>query len=248
MYRSTPLSRIASCRIIYLITAFLFATIVLAAPIDPQDEPDANPEPSVIISASGGPITLEDKYPTLEKCREKCSIEADKSLFYSQVGKHEDKPQKFADENSLKLVREAYPEGFTDKNPDYTGYTKFAERFSQAFAEKTAGTAWALLPTDGTSLDKKVWTKIEKPALTADGGKCSKIIKVDPDDFSKRCVLWERESKEDNDLPNCDKENGPVPSMHTPCDDFTRASSTGQHSFLCLPLQYPLHSDVPLLS
>jgi hypothetical protein len=140
------------------------------------------------------------------------SVAPDKSVFYSRVGKHEDKPQKFADSIQGTLLREAYPEKFTDKNDDWTGYTKFLQRASQAFAKATSGVTHVLLPTDGsTDLSKKVWIKFEKPALIADGGACNRIVKVDPDDFAKKCVLWDRNGEKDANLPNCGAENGPIP-------------------------------------
>ena len=210
----------------YLIATFLLlgilnAKIVSAVPV-PQDgdidssvdDPDWNDD-----KAGGGgdpfstdPSTLEGKYPDIDECRSKCSVAADVSLFYSKVGRHEEKPQKFADQESLKLVRDAYPSGFTDKDDLYTGYKKFAIRFSQAFAERTAGTAYVMLPTDGTTdLSKSVWVTTEKGILMADGGTCNQIVKVDPNDFSKKCVFWDRYGAKDTKLNNCGLENGPVP-------------------------------------
>ncbi len=74
----------------------------------------------------------EDKYPDLEECRKNCDIETDKSVFYSHVGLHEEKPQDFANKNHLKLVRDAYPKEFTDARPGLKQYKAFARRFSQA--------------------------------------------------------------------------------------------------------------------
>ncbi len=51
------------------------------------------------------PAPLEDKYPLLPECRDKCKVDKDKSLFYSQVGKFQDKPTDFAKKESLTLVR-----------------------------------------------------------------------------------------------------------------------------------------------
>ncbi|KAL8762173.1 MAG: hypothetical protein Q9184_001770 [Pyrenodesmia sp. 2 TL-2023] len=154
------------------------------------------------------PASLDNKYPDLAKCREKCNVGKDKSLFYSRVGKWQDKPTDFAKQEGLTLVREAYPSGFTEKNSHYTGFTGFAKRFSQAFAEKTSGVAWALLPTNSTDITKHVWAKIERPALEVANGACTRIIKVDPDDFSKRYILWDRDGKNSDDVS---LENGPVP-------------------------------------
>ncbi|MCJ1425220.1 hypothetical protein MMC29_003108 [Sticta canariensis] len=202
----------------FLLVGILHGNIVSAAPVPQDGDPGSSvddPEWNDDIAGGGGdplstdPSTLEDKYPDLEECRSKCSVAADVSLFYSKVGKHEDKPQDFADQAGLKLV---YPSGFTDKNDKYTGYKKFATRFSQAFAEKTAGTAYVMLPTDGTTdLSNSVWVKTEKDILKADGGKCNRIVKVDPDDFSKKCVFWDRSGAKDPNMSNCGLENGPVP-------------------------------------
>ena len=205
----------------YLVIGILHSQIVSAVPMPQEGEADSSvddPGWNDDISGGGGdpfstdPSTLEDKYPDLDECRSKCSVGTDHSLFYSKVGKHEDKPQDFANQNGLSLVRDAYPSGFTDKNDKYTGYKKFAIRFSTAFAEKTSGTAWAMLPTDGTTdISNSVWVKNERPVLTASGGACNRIIKVDPDDFSKRCILWDRNNAKDDKIPNCGLENGPIP-------------------------------------
>ena len=161
--------------------------------------------------ALGSPLTKrEDKYPDIDKCRQEVSVAKDKSVFYSGVGKHEEKPQKFADQlPDGVLLREAYPKGFTDKIKDSTGYKKFLERASQAFAEKSSGIVHVLLPTDGTDIGKKVWTTTEKPALEGSGS-VTRIVKVDPDDFTKQCVLW---GQADDNLAGCGAENGPIPGL-----------------------------------
>lgn len=211
-------------RAVYLVATFLLASIlhssiISASPISANQQLDVTEQLHGTPKAdrSSFPVQRrdEDQYPDLDKCRGKCTIEADKSVFYSKVGKHEEKPQDFATQNSLKLVRDAYPEGFTDKKPNLTKYTAFAQRFSQAFAEKTSGTAYVLLPTDGTTAIGKVWDTYEKPFLK-EGGKCTRIVKVDPLDFSKRCVFWDKENKEDKDMANCKEENGAIPSKFRP--------------------------------
>ena len=172
-------------------------------PDDPNSDVD-NPE------TGGSPVPLVDDYPDLDECRQKVSVAKDKSVFYSSVGKHEEKPQQFADQlPDGVLLREAFPSGFTDKKDQSTGYKKFLERASQAFAEKSSGIVHVLLPTNNDNIDKKVWTKIEKPALTSSGS-VTRIVKVDPDDFTKKCVLW---GDADNDLASCGAENGPVPGL-----------------------------------
>lgn len=198
-----------------LLAGILFNNVASSSPFERRQDDGIEPDdPSSDVDVpSGDPFFItEDKYPSLDDCRGKVSVDTDKSVFYSQVGLHEDKPQKFADEIGGKLLREAYPSGFTDKNNAYTGYPKFLQRASQAFAEKTSGTAHVLLPTDGsTDLSKKVWSKFEKPFLIADGATCNRIVKVDPDDFKKQCILWDRSAASDAAMPNCDKENGPIP-------------------------------------
>lgn len=72
----------------------------------PDDPGDVDP-----IQITGSPFDpapledKEDKYPRLDECREKCSVAKDKSVFYSQVGKHEDKPADFASKEGLVMVR-----------------------------------------------------------------------------------------------------------------------------------------------
>lgn len=39
---------------------------------------------------------------------------------------------------------------------------------------------------------KRHWIMTEWSILVAAGGICNRIIKVDPDDFAKRCILWNR--------------------------------------------------------
>ena len=223
-HSGSSLAQLASFIAISLLIGILHSNIVSAVPTPQQGDADSSiddPDWNDDIPGGGGdpfsnPSILEDKYPSLDDCRSKCSVGADQSLFYSKVGPHDKKPQDFASENKLKLVRDAYPSGFTDKNPEYTGYTKFARRFSIAFAEKTAGTAYAMLPTDNTDISKSVWTKDEKPVLIASGGTCNRIIKVDPDNFKKRCILWDRSNAKDDKIPDCGIENGPVPDPPPP--------------------------------
>lgn len=205
----------------FLLVGILHSNIVSAVPVPQDGDVDSSvddPEWNDDTAGGGGdpfspdPSTLEDKYPDIDGCRSACSVAADVSLFYSKVGRHEEKPQQFADQAGLKLVRDAYPSGFTDKNGQYSGYKKFAGRFSQAFAEKTAGTAYVMLPTDGTTdLSQSVWVKTEKDILMGSGGTCNRIVKVDPDDFSKKCVFWDRSGDKDPNMSNCGLENGPVP-------------------------------------
>ena len=195
-----------------LLIAILHKNVALSSPLIKRDdiEPD-DPDSDNDDQDSGSPFSpTEDKYPDLDKCRGAVSVAKDKSVFYSQVGKHEDLPQKFADQlPDGVLLREAYPSGFTDKDDTSTGYKGFLERASQAFAEKSSGIVHVLLPTDNTNIDKKVWTKIEKPALISSGS-VTRILKVDPNDFTKKCVLW---GDADENLASCDVENGPVPGL-----------------------------------
>ncbi|KAI4264712.1 MAG: hypothetical protein L6R42_000195 [Xanthoria sp. 1 TBL-2021] len=199
-----------------LLIGILHQNVALGSPLTKREdnEPD-DPNSDVDNPDGGGSLfslfsPTEDKYPDLDKCREEVSVAKDKSVFYSQVGKHEDKPQKFADQlPDGVLLREAYPSGFADKNDQWSGYKKFLDRASQAFAEKSSGIVHVLLPTDNTDLGKKVWTKTEKPALTSSGS-VTRIVKVDPDDFTKKCVLW---GDADDNLVSCDAENGPVPGL-----------------------------------
>ena len=201
-----------------LLVGILHGNLVTGSPFQKRQDDGIDPDdPSSDLddSQGGDPFSSQtDGYPSLDECRKKCSVAADKSVFYSKVGDHTDKPQKFADQlpNGV-LMRESFPSGFTDKNSEYTGYKKFMERTSQAFAEKTSGVAYVLLPTDNTDISKSVWTKIEKGALIVSGGACTRIIKVDPDSFDNKCILWDRNGKNDPNMANCNEENGPVPRM-----------------------------------
>lgn len=200
-----------------LLINILHGVLVTGSPLQKRQDDGIEPDdPSSDVDTSSGPplSTRADDYPNLDECRGKCSVAEDKSVFYSQVGDHKDKPQKFADQlPDGVLMRESFPSGFTDKIPGYTKYKAFLERTSQAFAEKTTGVAYVLLPTDGTTdISKKVWTKIEKPELVAGNGGCTRIIKVDPDDFSSQCILWDRAGNNDAKLAKCNLENGPIPT------------------------------------
>ncbi|KAL6713990.1 hypothetical protein ACLMJK_008484 [Lecanora helva] len=205
---SSLLSSLGYLFSLLLLIGILHQNIALATPLTKRD--DAEPDdPDSDTDGTNQILPSADNYPDLDKCRENVNVAKDKSVFYSAVGKHEDKPQNFADQlPDGVLLREAYPNGFTDKNDEWTGYKKFLERASQAFAEKSSGIVHVLLPTDKTDIGKKVWTKIEKPALTSSGS-VTRIVKVDPDDFTKMCVLW---GAEDDNLAGCDLENGPVPA------------------------------------
>ncbi|KAL8680467.1 MAG: hypothetical protein Q9186_003365 [Xanthomendoza sp. 1 TL-2023] len=214
---SAPWTRLFCLLAAFLLVGCLQNAIVSASPtqlIGRQDNSNGSSPGTPENEEGSSPAPLEDKYPKLDECREKCSVAKDKSLFYSQVGKFEDIPTDFAKEDDLTLVRESYPPGFTDKIEGSTGYLRFAKDFSKAFAEKTSGIAYVLLPTDGTSLKEgKTWSKIEYPALTDEDGECTRILKVDPDDFKKRCILWDRDGNEDDDdtYSKCKEANGPVP-------------------------------------
>lgn len=196
-----------------LLIGILHQNVALGSPLAKREENEPDDPNSDVDNPDGGGSPFspsEDNYPDLDKCREKVSVAKDKSVFYSAVGKHEDKPQKFADQlPDGVLLREAYPSDFTDRNDQWTGYKKFLERASQAFAEKSSGIVHVLLPTDNTNIDNKVWTKIEKPALTSSGS-VTRIVKVDPDDFTKKCVLW---GDADDNLASCGAENGPAPGL-----------------------------------
>ena len=213
-----------------LLINILHGVLVTGSPLQERQDDGIEPDdPSSDVDSSSGDhfSTQADGYPKLDECRQKCSVAEDKSVFYSQVGDHNDKPQKFADQlPDGVLMRESFPSGFTDKNSAYTGYKGFMERTSQAFAEKTAGVAYVLLPTDGnTDLSKKVWTKIEKPVLVANNGGCTRIIKVDPDNFSSQCILWDRAGNNDAKLANCNLENGPIPCNYQPSSSLTPCPS-----------------------
>ena len=45
---------------------------------------------------------------------------------------------------------------------------------------------------------KCVWTKIEYPILTGSNGPCTRIMKVDPGDITKRYILWDRSDNYDD--------------------------------------------------
>lgn len=196
-----------------LLIGILHQNVALGSPLTKRDDNEPDDPNSDVDNSDGGGSPFSptvDNYPDLDKCREKVSVAKDKSVFYSAVGKHEDKPQKFADQlPDGVLLREAYPSGFTDKNDQWTGYKKFLDRASQAFAEKSSGIVHVLLPTDNTDISKKVWTKTEKPALTGSNS-VTRIVKVDPDDFTRKCVLW---GAADDNLASCNAENGPVPGL-----------------------------------
>ena len=216
---SNPLAaRLGYIFSLVLLISILHGNLVTGSPLQKRQDDGIEPDdPSSDVDGPGGsPFSGQvDNYPNLDKCREKCSVAKDKSVFYSKVGDHNDKPQKFAEQlPDGVLMRESFPSGFTDKNPDYTGYKGFMERTSQAFAEKTSGVAYVLLPTNGnTDISKSVWTKTEKPALITSNGECTRIIKVDPDNFDRQCILWDRGGNNDAKLANCNTENGPIPCI-----------------------------------
>ncbi|KAL8691243.1 MAG: hypothetical protein Q9218_003483 [Villophora microphyllina] len=178
-----------------LLIGILHQNVALGSPLTKRQDPD---------DFNDDADTPDGEYPDLDKCREKVSVAKDKSVFYSGVGKHEEKPQGFADQlpNGV-LLREAYPNGFTEqKDKSYGSYKKFLERASQAFAEKSSGIVYVLLPTDFTEIPKsKVWLKLEKPALVdnVNNGNVERVVKVDPDDFTKKCLLLGKGDGKDSD-------------------------------------------------
>lgn len=221
--------------------SILHQNIALGSPLIKREDIEPDDPNSDLDNPwfAGLPFWIVDGYPNLDKCREKVSVAKDKSVFYSRVGKHEEKPQQFADQlPDGVLVREAFPSGFTDKNSAWTGYKGFIERASQAFAENSSGIVYVLLPTDNTNLDDRVWTTTEKPALTTSGS-VTRIVKVDPDDFTKKCVLW---GEADDNLASCDAENGPVPglSLFPSLPLSVLPTLPPSHSPSSIPSLYPL--------
>ena len=85
-------------RLAYLFAAFwllscLHSGLVTGSPthlLTRQDDDTLPDDPNDVDDpvAAGDPVPTEDKYPDLESCRSSCSVVADKSLFYSQVGSH----------------------------------------------------------------------------------------------------------------------------------------------------------------
>ncbi|KAL9013712.1 MAG: hypothetical protein Q9173_001593 [Seirophora scorigena] len=118
---STPWTRLAYFLAAFVLVGCLHSAVVSASPtriIGRQDDEvlPNDDQGTDNVGSSGAPfdavVPLEDKYPTFKECQEKCSVAKDKSLFFSQVGKFEDRPTDFAGQESLILVR---------------GYTKFAD-------------------------------------------------------------------------------------------------------------------------
>ena len=99
--RSMP-SVISYLASLLLLIGILHSNVVSTAPIDDDLR-------SRMVGGIAPLIIHEGTYPDIATCRERCSIVEDKSMFYSKVGKHEDKPANYASKNGLKLVREAYP-------------------------------------------------------------------------------------------------------------------------------------------
>lgn len=91
------------------------------------------------------------------------------------------------------------------------------ERTSQASAEKYPVFSYVLLLTDGdTDISNSVWTKIEKTELIASEGKFTRIIKVDPNNFNSRCILWDNIGNSGSNMANCNADNGLIPCMFKP--------------------------------
>lgn len=93
---------------VYLVATFLLASIlhssiIAASPIRANQQLDVTEQLYGTSKADFSSVPVqrrdEDKYPDLEECRKNCDIETDKSVFYSHVGLHEEKPQDFANKN-----------------------------------------------------------------------------------------------------------------------------------------------------
>ena len=115
MFSKHQRSSVLWTRLAYLLAAFwlvacLQNAVVTGSPthlVARQDDDTLPDDPNDVDDpvAAGDPVPTEDKYPSLDDCRSKCNVEQDKSVFYSQVGPHEDIPEKFASQEGKILVR-----------------------------------------------------------------------------------------------------------------------------------------------
>jgi len=140
-----------------------------------------------------------DPYPVKAACTALCKTEPNKSLFYAGIGYGVTKAQ-VADfqkrEPKKHLVGDLYTYnrlGFTSrrntKGHTTERYQRFADDFSEVFAEKSSGEVFVLLNWDSATDPCTVWERKEFPALKANAA-VTKVTHVNPNDFSQTRQIW----------------------------------------------------------
>lgn len=147
-------------------------------------------------------------YPTKDDCSAKVKTEKDKSLFYTGLGGFGltgKQLQDYKRQKKLHLVGDSYtygggfvaprnePKDDLDKQTEYFG--RFADEFSEAFAEKSSGEVFLLLDWDTdannppNSACQTTWYRKEYPALQANSA-VTKVTQVNPKDFTQTKQIW----------------------------------------------------------
>lgn len=151
--------------------------------------------PAYEIVSTGARIYSRDEsdYPNDKDIASNCKVDADKSVFFSQIG-DSTPAYNFAKANGKIIFRQAFPPKYTNKNKrSDKWYQDFCDRFSRIFAEKSAGTVHFVAPWNTEIDDCRVWKRIEYDALV-NNGDVVKIVQVNYKDFSQKKDLWVRSS------------------------------------------------------
>lgn len=122
------------------------------------------------------------KLPSLDDCRNTITAPAkDSSLYFTGLRTRKDinTAKRYAESKSLAHVSKVYPTGFTDLG-GYEGTDdekrQFQKDFSQAYAEKTSGTAYLMIDDGNEPASDSIFYTIEFKAMQ-DSGKVDKIIR-----------------------------------------------------------------------
>ncbi|MCJ1342826.1 hypothetical protein MMC31_001015 [Peltigera leucophlebia] len=182
-----PIAVLASC--LPQLLSILFGALFLSS----FEVSTALASPAYEKFSTGARIHARDDsdYPSDEDIAKNCKVDADKSVFFSQIG-DSTPAYNFAKDNGKIIFRQAFPPKYTTKNKrSDKWYQDFCDRFSRIFAEKSAGTVYFVAPWNEEIDDCRVWKRIEYKALVNNAA-VHKIVQVNYKDFSQRKNLWVR--------------------------------------------------------
>ena len=134
----------------------------------------------------------DSDYPSDTDIAKNCKVDADKSVFFSQIV-DSTPAYHFARDNGKIIFRQAFPHKYTNRNKRSDEYQDFCDRFSRIFSEKSTGTVHFVVPWDTEIDDRRVWKRIEYKALVNNAA-VVKIVHVNYKDFSQRRDLWVRQT------------------------------------------------------
>ena len=128
--------------------------------------------------------TVSPNYPTDDEIRAAYITSNQPTVFYSNIGPP-DAAQQFAASINGRLLRDAFPDGYTKYNQrGKTGYQNFIDRCSGILADNAAGQVYFVGQQNGFVDRNRVWARVEYVSLQANG-QVTQITLVNKDDFTE---------------------------------------------------------------